>query len=499
MKFPWLTRERLVVAGLLLFTAVVRGGVLWGMRGNLDQDPDLYREIAENILEHGVYGLGHDGMPLPTAYRPPLYPIVLSNLPAAEGKHVALWKVAVLHVLLGVGTVWLTYLTAKRMFASCGREQANDAREQGSDAREQASGGREPPEAARGTPSDEAPGTPQRAFPTAPLLASLLVACDPILLNQQTLVMTETLATFLSVLSLWCLARYSAHRYWWNAALAGGAIGLAALCRPTFLPWLGLVGLAMLISDFGFRISDWGRWARTALPSFVALAVAAAAAMSPWAIRNQRQFGRPILTTTHGGYTLWLGNNPSFYHWLANDRSGLPWDVQNYRAPSEIQFPIDLLFLEERLNRLMLPVYLSDGVIEAQHSEFMNDPLFQQAASEAIQNDRGMFVRACLYRIRQLWSPLPHKLTAEESTGRMVLRYGTAAWYCGVYLLAMIGVWRLRWRLLRQPWVWGVLLCLTFTAVHTLYWCNLRMRAPLMPFVALVAAAGVLPINKRAV
>jgi len=31
---------------------------------------------------------------------------------------------------------------------------------------------------------------------------------------------------------------------------------------------------------------------------------------------------------------------------------------------------------------------------------------------------------------------------------------------------------------------------LAFMVVHALYWTNLRMRAPLMPFVALIAAAG---------
>ena len=47
-----------------------------------------------------------------------------------------------------------------------------------------------------------------------------------------------------------------------------------------------------------------------------------------------------------------------------------------------------------------------------------------------------------------------------------------------------------RLTMLRSPWDWGVLLCLAFTAGHPLYWGNLRMRAPLMPFVALVAAAA---------
>jgi hypothetical protein len=71
------------------------------------------------------------------------------------------------------------------------------------------------------------------------------------------------------------------------------------------------------------------------------------------------------------------------------------------------------------------------------------------------------------------------------------LRYATAVWYCSVYLLAAISIWRLRWKLLDPPWVWGLLLCLAFTAVHTFYWTNLRMRAPLMPFVAIVAAAAI--------
>ena len=71
-----------------------------------------------------------------------------------------------------------------------------------------------------------------------------------------------------------------------------------------------------------------------------------------------------------------------------------------------------------------------------------------------------------------------------------MLRYATCAWYLAVYAAALAGVWRLRGKLLRSPWVWGVLLCLVFTLVHTFYWSNLRMRAPLMPFVAIVAAVG---------
>src|SRR5688572_19185181 len=99
----WFSTSNLVLAGLLVFTLIVRGSVLWAMRNNLTQDPDAYREIAENLLRHGEFAMGKPGpdgdvsKPTPTAFRPPLYPVVLSNLPAADGHHVSLIKVAVLH------------------------------------------------------------------------------------------------------------------------------------------------------------------------------------------------------------------------------------------------------------------------------------------------------------------------------------------------------------------------------------------------------------------
>jgi hypothetical protein len=285
------------LAGLLIFTLAVRGAALWALQGNLQQDPDAYREIAENLLRHGEFALGK-GEPAteirPTAYRPPLYPVLLSNLPAAGGQRVSLVKVALIHLLLGVATVWLTWLTARCLCRV--RETHHKASEE----------------------------TVRSTHPTAaPFLAGFLVACDPILLNQQTLVMTETLAAFLAILSLRSLTRFEARRSWFNAALAGGAIGLAILCRPTFLPWLGLVGGAMFLLKEPSSVvrqttmnSAWVEHLGWRAANVLVFVVSALAVMSPWVIRNYRMFDRVILTTTHGGYTLLLGNNEYFYRWL---------------------------------------------------------------------------------------------------------------------------------------------------------------------------------------
>jgi len=497
----WQSTERLLLAGLLVFTLVVRGGVLWAMRGNLQQDPDAYRQIAENLLRHGEFAIGQgdpgdDVAPVrPTAFRPPLYPVVLSNLPAADGKHISLGKVAVLHVLLGVATVWLTWLTARRLLGAGGPEGRNEIAptvRSGLDEENKPlsrSGGPTPDTAGLGAgPSglwtwlvgSQSPTSRSGLLPVGPpglgaLLAGLLVACDPILLNQQTLIMTETLAAFLAVLGLWCLARFDGCRSWFNAALAGGAIGFAVLCRPAFLPWLGLVGLGMLLVrggpaiGFQFSVFSWRQLSWRVL-NVAALAVVSAAVISPWMIRNYRVFGKPVATTTHGGYTLLLGNNYDFYSYLRSGDTSLPWQPLS-----------GSLFQDQRGDHL---------TTRGSAFELELDKACYEFATDAISDEFDSFVRACLYRLRQLWSPLPHKLTADESTGRRLLRYATAAWYCGVYVLAAIGVWRLRWKLLRPPWIWGVLLCLAFTAVHTFYWTNLRMRAPLVPFVAIVAGAA---------
>lgn len=455
----WLTADRLTLAGVLLLTLVVRGGVLWTLRGNLADDPDAYRQIAENVLRYGVFGMGTGSNPRPTAYRPPLYAIVLSNLATADGESVSLTKVAVLHVLLGVATVWLTWLIARKVGASR----------------------REEPAAAQTLFLLPIPhGVRDLLFPLA---AAALVACDPILLHQQSLVMTETLATFLAILSLWCLTRFGVCRSWFWAGLSGGAIGLAVLCRPTFLPWLGMVGVAMLAvksriqnSEGRIQKDGWeflGEFGRR-IGNSAALVVMAAAMISPWAIRNYRELGKPIATTTHGGYTLYLGNNDDFYDWLGQSIE-TPWDAKSS----------DLVYPQPRAPRL------APGWLWAQKpGELQRDSLAYWAAKDTMKMRPFDCLRACVYRLRQLWSPLPHKLTADESMSRRLLRYATCAWYCGVYALAAVGIWRLRGKLVQPSWLWGVLLCLAFTAVHTFYWTNLRMRAPLMPVVALVAAAA---------
>src|SRR3954452_13355646 len=69
------------------------------------EDPDNYVRLARGLVEGR--GFVWDGRP--TAYRPPLYPLVLPPLVAVlpDGKPLG-WGIALLHAALGGATVLLT-------------------------------------------------------------------------------------------------------------------------------------------------------------------------------------------------------------------------------------------------------------------------------------------------------------------------------------------------------------------------------------------------------
>ncbi len=205
-----------------------------------------------------------------------------------------------------------------------------------------------------------------------------------------------------------------------------------------------------------------------------------------WTIRNQIQFGKPIVTTTHGGYTLLLANNPEFYEWLRSGAWGSVWRSDRFDADWSRRRPRD---------------------------EVQADRMAYDEAWQTIGHQPGTFAYACLVRLGRFWSPLPHQLTADESVMRRLARWAVAAWYAIKFFFAAIGAAWCFWRsgkddecrrmddsLLSQPsatWLWGLLLILCLSAVHTVYWTDMRMRAPAMPVVALAAAAGVGCCAKR--
>ena len=402
--------DRLIPAALLVLTLVVRAGIIAATPQAFDGDPDAYRAVAGNLVEHGCLG----SKDIPTATRPPLYPLLLAACLSVDAE--ARLSLAAAHVLLALATVFFSCRLAERW--GLGR--------------------------------------------WAPA-AAVLVAVDPILLAQSTLVMTETLATLLAAASLLAVTACAAQATGRRAAAAGGLIAAAALCRPTFLPWLGL-GI-VLLPWFG---KGWRQRARL----LAAAAIAAAVVLGPWAARNALHFGKPTPATNHGGFTLLLANNPSFYDYLGRRSPGETWNADQFN---------------------------SDWSVRAQSlapgDEVAADRLAYADACQTIRSRPRMFAYACLVRLGRTWALLPHRIDSAETARGRGARWAVAVFYAAEALLALVGRVALargkvgRNRLV-SGWSWGLLLVVVFTAVHTVFWTNMRMRAPLIPVVAAASAAG---------
>lgn len=390
--------SRWALAAVVALGLAARLAVIAPRLGRPPDDPDNYLPLARTLAEGR--GLLINGRP--SAYRPPLYPLALAPIVGALDAGRVMLGVGALHLLLGASTIGLTFAAACRL-------GLGDVRA---------------------------------------LAAASIVALDPVLVVQARSVMTETLAATLAAAALAGLAAGSR-----RGALVGGlAFGLGGLCRPSTLAAAGLATAASL----GFGPGTWReRLGRSAL-----IAGATAAVLAPWAARNFWIFGEPVWTTTHGGYTLALANNPVYYAEVLDGPPGAVWSGEN-------QF---LWF--DGVNRRMA------GLPEPEV-----DRRLTREGLAMLRERPGAFARASLARLGRFWGLAP-----SGAVYPAWLRRATAAWTAPLWLALGWGL--LRRDLWRWPDVSATAFVLALTTVHALFWTDLRMRAPIVPSIALIAAGA---------
>lgn len=393
----------------------------------LSVDRDAYLAIAENLQAgHGFCSVAGQ----PTAFRPPLYPVVLAVCLALGGTP----AIAGLQIVLGTVTVGLTWRLARN--AGFSRQAA--------------------------------------------LVAGCLTAVDPLLLDYTAQAMTETLFTCLSTALLCSLTAPSGVSL--NQPIRSGFLfGLAALCRPGI--WV--FGMTLAAAAVGRGMIHWCRGTQTRLErnstnrlrrlSAVGLLVLTVlVTVSPWVIRNWLVFGRPILMTTHGGYTLALGNNRYFYEDVVSG-SETVWSLtglQRWQRESERQLA-------------------EAGLVTA--GETARDAGLSRQAVEWMRENPRKFARACWLRLGRFWGISP----AGDLPGGDWLRGLIRVWYASVFAAAVTGLIRQNRRLVSISA--GLMLAGSLTLLHAVYWANMRMRCPVVPVIHVVAASVVCSREKPAV
>lgn len=412
LRFDWR-----LIGPLILLAVSLRALAMFLYPENMQRDLDAYLGIARQVWA-GI-GFCTPGTAEPTAFRPPLYPLVL----ALTVPQFTLGRV-LLHLLLGGMTVSFLWTTASQLGLS----------------------------------------RPSRC------LAAALVAVDPLLIWYTSFPMTEAVCTCLSA---WMLTRLTASTPSTvrSAVMTGFVFGLCVLCRPTYWIWGALLTAwwcgEQLRNKLHAPNAERGRSGRILLATLCGVALT----VSPWILRNWLVMETPIVMTTHGGYTLLLANNPNFYAEVVEKPWGTTWsgdglanwtrDVQQQMQAANIQ------------------------------GEVAADRWQGATAREFIRSHPGEFTAACWHRLRMFWNVVPSGEAAAPFPNWLLWLVG--GFYTLWWLAALMGLIVLvRGRMYR--WWPVVLLLVSFTAVHAVYWSNMRLRAPVLPGVALLAA---LPMTRR--
>jgi hypothetical protein len=236
-------------------------------------DTKFYEELARNWLDHGVYGLFVMGQLVPVDMRTPGYPGFLAAIYLLLGRGSRV--VMLVQAFLDLGTCVLTALIAAQL----------------------------------------APASRRTVVATAALW---MAALCPFTANYTAVVLTETLAVFLTALALLVIVyllsdpvmdfstadfapRGTVLKFAAWFVLAGFIVGLGTLVRPEAPLVLAAAGLALCV-----------RWRRRAnWPKLILagcwMCVGLLFALLPWAARNARTLGRieflgPRYAQSYGDY-----------------------------------------------------------------------------------------------------------------------------------------------------------------------------------------------------
>lgn len=290
------------------------------------------------------------------------------------------------------------------------------------------------------------------------ICAAMLLAVWPTLIMYTTILASELPYMVLTIAALDAWTSRSTDA-WIRGIIAGLLLGVAALVRPLalVLPVIYAVGATL---PFGLNRGCIIEQTKI----LIAVAITMVALITPWTLRNYELFGQPVLVSTNGGITFWMGNTPG--------TNGRFMDI-----PDEI---------------LALPENERETVLE-------------QRAWSYIRDEPGAFVYRTLVKLVLLYSNESvgvgwNSTGLERAFGLSIIeplkRFTQLSW-AFIFLVSVIGLFRLLirdwfWRAVGSPFV----LCLAFySLVHSLFVAQERYHIGFAPHIAVMFSVGVLYLN----
>ena len=126
---------------------------------------------------------------------------------------------------------------------------------------------------------------------------------------------------------------------------------------------------------------------------------------------------------------------------------------------------------------------------ETASDEIASDGLANALGWQSIRANPVLFFKAWVIRLGWMWAWWP----AEHQT-HWTVRVAIGIWYAITTTAGFVGLIRLLRRAGSEPkfacWLPALTLAASLCLVHAVYWSNMRMRAPIIPVVSLLAVYG---------
>jgi hypothetical protein len=209
----------------------------------------FFFEIAQSIAAGKGIALANG---VATAFRVPLYPILLAGLTLG---HHWFWPIAIAESLIGAATTFCAALLARQIFEG-----------------------------------------PQEQ--TAATLAAAITAVYPYYVVHDTAMQETSLFTLLTLVAVYIAQRVARTGALPHAASCGLILGLDVLTRSPIAPFALIVPIWLM--------------ARKRVVHGLLCALVLVVTVSPWLVRNWLLTGEPVLTT-EAGFELWNGNNAMLF------------------------------------------------------------------------------------------------------------------------------------------------------------------------------------------
>ena len=300
------------------------------------------------------------------------------------------------------------------------------------------------------------------------VLAGIFTGANPVLIHFASDPLDITIATTFSLLALFFFTAKSESRTWKPFALSGLFLALACLARPHFFA-VAITGISVLLA-----LAIAKRFPRQKTVAFIG---GLAGPCLIYATINLAIGGTFSVLPWQGAYNLWVSNKPG--------ANGLYFTQSlSFHYTTEHQNPNRLE--SEELYRIETG---NVGTIDERNSYWRNKTI------NSIIDAPGNWIRHMIwksYAFLNNWEQYNNKTFAFHKARSPALRFNPIGWGL-IFSLGLCGGVYL-WKKDRSIAITLSVLILSFSAGVILYMASGRFRAPIVPFLAMLAGGAPLTV-----